>query len=100
MQEKLIKHTPKVHIVIPVFNGWEQTKVCLNALRASEYKNLEIIVVDHGSIDETKINLPVEYPEVLHVLGDSSLWWAGATNLGIRTAVSKDAEKIRTKVER
>ena len=87
-------HTPKIHIVIPVFNGWKQTKVCLDALRASEYKNLEIIVVDHGSTDKTKIALPVQYPDVLHVLGDSSLWWAGATNLGIRTAISMGAERI------
>jgi len=94
MQKNLILHTPKIHIVIPVFNGWKQTKVCLDALRASEYKNLEIIVVDHGSTDETKIALPIEYPEVVHVLGDSSLWWTGATNLGIRTAISRGAERI------
>src|SRR3990170_3560323 len=25
----------KIHIVIPVFNGWKQTEICLNALRAS-----------------------------------------------------------------
>jgi len=74
--------------------NWEQTKVCLDALRASEYKNLEIIVVDHGSTDKTKIALPVEYPEVVHVLGDPSLWWTGATNLGIRTAMSRSAERI------
>jgi GT2 family glycosyltransferase len=94
MQKKLILHTPKLHIVIPVFNNWEQTKVCLDALRASEYKNLEIIVVDHGSTDKTKIALPVEYPEVVHVLGDPSLWWTGATNLGIRTAISMGAERV------
>jgi GT2 family glycosyltransferase len=84
----------KIPIVIPVFNGWEQTKVCLDALRASEYKNLEIIVVDHGSTDETKIVLPAQYPEVVYVLGDSTLWWTGATNLGIRTAISRGAERI------
>jgi len=94
MQEKPAAHNPKIHIVIPVFNGWKQTRVCLDALRASDYRNLEIIVVDHGSTDETKIALPAQYPEVVHVLGDSSLWWAGATNLGIRTAISRGAETI------
>lgn len=94
MQEEINEQTSKIHIVIPVFNGWKQTKVCLDALRASEYKNLEIIVVDHGSTDETKAALSIEYPEVVHVLGDSSLWWTGATNLGIRKAISMDAERI------
>jgi len=84
----------KIHIIIPVLNGWTQTKHCLDALRASTYDNLEIIVVDHGSADETKEALPVQYPEVVHVLGESSLWWAGAMNLGIRTAMSRNANTI------
>ncbi len=84
----------KLHIVIPVFNGWEQTEICLNALRASTYANLEIIVVDHGSTDETKEALPVQYPEVVQVLGEPTLWWAGAMNLGIRTAIRRNAENI------
>lgn len=94
MEKNKILYDPKIYIVIPVFNGWEQTKVCLDALRKSEYKNLETIVVDHGSTDKTKIALPVEYPEVVHVLGDPSLWWTGATNLGIHTAISMGAEKV------
>jgi len=100
MQKNLILHTPKVHIVIPVYNGWEQTKVCLDALRESKYKNLEIIVVDHGSTDETKAALPIEYPEVVHVFGDSSLWWTGTKSFGVRSAISRRAERIRTKIER
>ena len=84
----------KIHIVIPVFNGWKQTEICLDALRASLYRNLEIIVVDHGSTDETKEALPSQYPEVVHILGEPTLWWTGATNLGIRTAISRGADTI------
>jgi GT2 family glycosyltransferase len=84
----------KVHVIIPVFNGWPQTKRCLDALRASSYQDLEIIVVDHGSTDETKQALPAQYPEVLHILGDAGLWWTGATNLGIRVAISRSATLI------
>lgn len=74
-------------IVIPVFNGWRQTCMCLDALRASTVKPVRIIVVDHGSTDETAESLPRDYPEVIHLRADSSLWWAGATNLGIRWAL-------------
>ncbi len=84
----------KIHIVIPVFNGWEQTKICLDALRSSLYKNLKIIVVDHGSTDGTKGNLSAGYPEVTRIIGESTLWWTGATNLGIKTAISADATDI------
>lgn len=84
----------KIHIVIPVFNGWPQTKVCLDTLRASTYRDLEIIVVDHGSTDETKKALPSQYPEVVHILGEPTLWWTGASNLGIRTAMSRGGRNI------
>lgn len=84
----------KIHVIIPVYNGWRQTRLCLDALRASHYRNLDIIVVDHGSTDETKQVLPALYPEVLHVLGDPSLWWTGATNLGIRTALAHGAKTV------
>ena len=84
----------KIHIIIPVFNGWKQTTICLDALRASTHHNLEIIVVDHGSTDETKEALPVQYPEVVQVLGEPTLWWAGAMNLGMRTAIRRNAETI------
>ncbi len=84
----------KLHIVIPVFNGWEQTRLCLDALRASTYRDCEIIVVDHGSTDATKEALPTRYPEVVHVLGEPTLWWTGATNLGIRTSMDRGAEII------
>lgn len=84
----------KIHIIIPVFGGWKQTKNCLDALRASIYRDLEIIIVDHGNDAEIKEALPKHYPEVLHILGDPKLWWAGATNLGIRVAVARGAKKI------
>ena len=68
-----MENTDKIHILILVLNGWKQTKICLDALRASTHHNLEIIVVDHGSTDGTKEALPVQYPEVVHVLGEPTL---------------------------
>jgi len=84
----------KLHIVIPVFNGWQQTEICLTALRASTYPDYEIIIVDHGSTDATKKALTTQYPEVVHVLGEPTLWWTGASNLGIRTALDRGATSI------
>lgn len=84
----------KIHIIIPVFDGWKQIKTCLDALRASGYRELEIIVVNHGTNDEIRQSLSTQYAEVLQVCGEPTLWWAGATNLGIRTAMSRGAKKI------
>ncbi len=84
----------KIHIIIPVLNGWQQTKICLDTLRSSLYSNIEIVIVDHGSTDGTKENLRTLYPETIHILAEPTLWWAGATNIGIKAALSRGATDI------
>ena len=44
---------PLVSIVIPHFNGEEILLDCLKSLKKSNYPNLEIIVVDNGSSDNS-----------------------------------------------
>jgi GT2 family glycosyltransferase len=90
----LVARKASLHIVIPVLNGWAQTKRCLETLRESTYQDFRVIVVDHGSTDETKEALPTEFPEVECIQGNDSLWWAGATNLGIRQALASVASHI------
>ncbi len=83
-----------LQVVIPVFNGWAQTRRCLEALKKSTHQDLKVIVVDHGSTDETKKALPAEFPNVECLFGNDSLWWAGATNLGISQALASAANHI------
>lgn len=45
----------KVSIIIPVYNTEKYVRRCLESLINQTYKNIEIIVVDNGSIDNSKI---------------------------------------------
>lgn len=45
---------PKVSIIIPVFNGGQFLDRCLSSITNQSYKNIEIIVVNDGSTDNTK----------------------------------------------
>lgn len=45
--------TKKVSAIVPVFNEESTLKDCLNSLKNQSYKNLEIIVVDDGSTDNS-----------------------------------------------
>jgi len=51
-QERDLK--PLVTVGIPVFNGEETLSSCIESLRAQTYTNLEILVFDNCSVDETK----------------------------------------------
>lgn len=84
----------RLYIVIPAFNHWPQTKRCLDSLSASSHTGFHVIVVDHGSKDETKDDLPRLYPDVIHLVESESLWWAGAVNVGVREAMRRGARFI------
>lgn len=84
----------KISVVIPVLNRWGQTEKCLKSLLESSYSNFSIIVVDHGSSDGTMEKLATHFPGVARISGSPDLWWAGATNLGIQTALERNADAI------
>ncbi|TPQ25502.1 glycosyltransferase family 2 protein [Methylomonas koyamae] len=84
----------RLFIVITDFNGFAQTRRCLDALYKSTYKDFTVLVVDHGTTEETRTGLQNDYPCVIRLPGPSSLWWAGANNLGIRFAMDKGADLI------
>ena len=42
-----------VSVVIPIYNGSKFIEECLTSLSLQDYKNIEIIVVDDGSTDDS-----------------------------------------------
>lgn len=85
-------NTP-LYIVIADFDGWQHTKVCLSHLERSSFQAFKVIVVDHGLSDETARGL-VAFPSCTHISADSTLWWSGATNVGIRSAIDWGAQYV------
>jgi GT2 family glycosyltransferase len=83
-----------LHLVVTDFNGFTQTRRCLEALRASRFQEFTVLVVDHGTTDEMRRGLASEHPEVIRIEGSPSLWWTGATNLGVREALKRGADAV------
>jgi glycosyltransferase involved in cell wall biosynthesis len=51
----MMSEEPLVSVIIPVYNGETYVKPCLDMMMSQSYKNLEIIVVDDGSVDESAL---------------------------------------------
>ena len=74
---------PLVSIITINFNQLPYTLQLLKSLRASAYRNLEIIVVDNGSEINPEPTIREEYPEAKVIVSRANLGFAGGNNLGI-----------------
>ena len=80
---------PMISVIIPVYNGAPYIGKCLDSVGAQTYPNIEIIVVDDGSTDDsgricdTRL-LKEERLHVIHFLVNRGP--SAARNEGIRTA--------------
>jgi len=75
-----------VSVVIPNWNGAHHLPTCLDALRAQTYPQVEIIVADNASTDNSRALLAEQYPEVRVVALAENRGFTGACNAGMRAA--------------
>ena len=55
-----IKDHPKISIIVPIYNTGKYLEPCLDSIISQTYQNLEIILVDDGSTDDSP-NIIKEY---------------------------------------
>ena len=79
---------PTVTIIIPHFNGLDVLRRCLIALRSTDYKDYDILVIDNGSTDNSIDMVRHEFPEVIIVSSPRNLGFAAGCNLGIQSTES------------
>jgi len=76
-----------ISVVVPVYNGQQYIKTCLEALLGQTYQNLEIIVINDGSTDNSA-NLIKQYPvELISLEKNSGL--SVARNTGMDAATGR-----------
>jgi len=83
-----------VAIVIVNWNGYEDTRRCLESLKQLQYERYSVIVVDNASSDESEEKLRRDFPEHTILQAGSNLGFAGGANVGIRCAVDRGADYI------
>lgn len=75
-----------VTIVIPTFNRCDQLHACLQSICRIEYDELEVIVVDDCSTDNTVTNVKLEFPHVTIVELQTNSGVSHARNIGLKYA--------------
>ena len=79
----------RVSIVVPVYNSQEHLNLCIDSLLNQTYKNIEIILVNDGSTDNS-INIINEYkkkyPDIINVINKENTGVADTRNIGMQSA--------------
>lgn len=83
--------TPLVSVTILTYNAQKYIKKCLDSVLAQTYPNIELIIIDNNSGDETKklisdIKYPIPYRIILN---KSNTGFAAGQNQGIRMSRGK-----------
>lgn len=87
----------KVALVIVNWKGHVDTVKCLRSvekMRIPEGVQLETVVVDNGSMDDSVAILSKEFPNVTILALDENRGFTGGNNIGIHYAMKRDAQFI------
>ena len=84
------KH-PKISIIIPVFNTAKYLPDCLNSVTGQTYSNLEIILVDDGSTDDSKkiADTYAKKDQRIKVIHQKNQGQSAARNAGLKIATGE-----------
>jgi hypothetical protein len=85
---------PKVTVIILTWNRVDDVVTCLDSFSAVTYPNLEVVVVDNASADETVETLRAKYDWITLIVNDDNLGYVGGNNVGIKYALEKGTDYV------
>lgn len=88
------KNPAKVVCILLNWNGLKDTLEALSSLKKTTYQNLDLLVVDNGSVDLSVQTIQDTHPDVFLLENKKNLGFAGGNNPGIEWALERGAEWI------
>ena len=85
---------PGVCCVIVNWNVWRDTLDCLASLLEQDYGNLQILVVDNGSTDDSVERIRSSFPEARLIETGKNVGFPSGCNVGLRAAFAGNAELV------
>ena len=81
-----MSENPLVSVIVLNYNAGELLLNCIESIKKSGYKNLEIIVVDNISTDKSQKACKEKYPDIKLIQNDENFGYCEGNNIGIREA--------------
>ena len=88
---RLLSQRPLVSIIVPSYNQGKYIRATLDSILSQDYRPLQIVVVDGGSLDETVAVLE-SYQDVVE------LEWTSERDHGVVEAVNKGFARVRGEI--
>jgi GT2 family glycosyltransferase len=87
-------NNPLVVAVVLNWNSADETIECIHSLLNSSYKNLQIVIVDNFSADDSVNVIKKTFPTIKLICNSFNNGYAGGNNLGIKWALNLNADYI------
>ena len=78
-----------ISIIVLNYNAGELLLNCINSLMKSTYQNIEILVVDNISSDDSHTKCKKQFPDIKLIQNRKNLGYCGGNNVGIKEAKGK-----------
>lgn len=82
--------SPKITVLILSYNGKYLLQDSISSYLANDYPNFDIVVIDNGSTDATKVWVTENYPQVTLLRTEKNLGYSGGFNFGLNYAFNKN----------
>lgn len=85
---------PRVVIIVLNWNGGRDTLACLESLKPVRRDDVEVLVVDNGSTDDSVATIRAAFPDLELIEVGRNLGYAGGNNVGIERAMALGAQFV------
>jgi len=79
-----MNESPLVSVIVLNYNAGELLLNCVDSLKKSKYTNLEILVVDNISSDDSQKKCKEKFPDIRLIQNEENLGYCGGNNVGIK----------------
>ena len=77
---------PQVSVIILNYNAGDLLLNCVDSVLKTDYKNIELIVIDNASKDSSHIQCKERFPNIILIENKENLGYCEGNNVGIRHA--------------